>query len=226
LKEAPFIDVHNHHSKSPEKGLIQVVNLFAADVEIAEPDKDVLFSSGLHPWHISAERMQTDFEMIRKMISNNNMIAIGETGLDRFAQASMETQKSVFRFHLETAQSAGKPVIIHAVRTYPDVVEVYKQTGVNVKMIFHGFNGNLQTAGQLMRRGFYLSFGEALFDDRNKTAQVFRSLPPENIFLETDESQKSIREIYEKAAEIRMIQLKELKNILYQNFMTCFGNLL
>ena len=138
----------------------------------------------------------------------------------------MDIQKEVFEFHLRVAQNLKKPVIIHAVRTYPEIVESYKKTGADVKLIFHGFNGNLQIAKQLIKRNFYLSFGADLFDDRKKAAAILKVIPIENIFLETDESAKSIVEIYEKAATIKKTNLTYLKANIFKNFNNCFGNLL
>jgi len=62
----------------------------------------------------------------------------------------------------------------------------------------------------LIKRGFYLSFGEDLFNSTRKAAEVFKAIPIGNIFLESDESEKSISAIYERAAEIKDIELTVL----------------
>ena len=220
----PFIDIHTHKKGKPVKGCVSVINFFAGEGDEPVPLEDTFFSIGLHPWHISNNRLKQDFELLRKSVINKYNIAIGETGLDRFAKATMGAQKEVFEFHLKVAQNLKKPVIIHAVRTYPDIIEAYKKSGADVKLIFHGFNGNLQIARQLTDRNFYLSFGEDLFDNRKKTAAIFEATPLNNIFLETDESAKSIVEIYEKAASIKKVNLGELKEYIFKNFNSCFGS--
>jgi len=225
--DIPFIDVHTHQSnKIAGSNVIAVVNKFAHDLEIPALSENSFYSVGLHPWHINTKTMYEDLQRIRQVVNHKTIIAVGETGLDRSTQTPMLQQKEVFGLHLAIAQSAAKPVVVHAVKTYPDIVEVYKKTGVNVKMIFHGFAGSPQISQQLINRKFYLSFGEQLFDDEKKTAGIFKTIPCENIFLETDESVKSIHEIYEKAAEIKNLKLNELKKIIYQNIENCFGKLI
>jgi len=181
---------------------------------------------GLHPWHIDLETLTSDLINIENLLINKTIIAIGETGLDRAIKTSMEIQKEVFEQHLVLAQQFEKPAIVHAVHTYPDIVEVYNKSRVNVNMVFHGFNGNLEIAEQLIKRGFYLSFGEHLFNSTRKAVGVFKEIPLGNIFLETDESEKSITAIYDKAAEIKGLGRSVLKDNIYNNFTHCFGKII
>lgn len=188
-------------------------------------EDDHFYSVGLHPWHISEASFSSDIEKVRQAATKKNVVAIGETGLDRLTEASMDLQRDVFIRHLEIASDNKKPVIVHAVKSYPDIVEAYKNAGVEVKLIFHGFRGNRQIADQLIKHGFYLSFGQYILQDQ-KVRDVFRNLPPEQIFVETDESEISIAEIYENAAELKGWDMMALKQQLVENFKTCFGDLI
>lgn len=221
LKQAPYIDMHTHQVGNNPDGIIRVRNVFAQDFPTEETANPI--SVGLHPWHINQETMQQNLKNVELAVHQKNVIAIGETGLDRAIDIPLDLQKNVLESHLNIAAKYKKPIIIHAVRTYPDIIEVYKKTGLNLKMIFHGFNGNDQIAQQLTSRGFYLSFGENLIQDKKNTAEVFRNIPMENIFLETDESQRSIAEIYDRAADLKKMTPDALKIQIHKNFINCFG---
>jgi len=226
LIDTPFIDVHTHQKMKPSSGFISVINLFANETVFPTQENNTFFSIGLHPWHIAVETQHSIIKNIEQLLKNQAIIAIGETGLDRAIQTPMELQKEVFQQHLVLAQTFEKPVIIHAVRSYPDIIEVYNKSRIKVKMIFHGFNGNISMAEQLLKRGFCISFGEDLFDSNRKAAELTQTIPLENLFLETDESEKSIAAIYEQAAKIKGISLNELKENIYQNFINCFGKII
>lgn len=226
MTDTPFIDIHTHQKAKPISGCIAVINLFANEALIPEQESNTFYSIGLHPWHLTADVQTLNLENIKQSIKSKAIIAIGETGLDRAIATSIELQKAVFERHLLLAQKFEKPVIIHAVRSFNDIVEIYNKSKVNVKMIFHGFNGNLEIAGQLIRRGFYLSFGADLLNPDKKAPGVFKAVPIRNIFLETDESAISINEIYSRAAEINNMGLHVLKENIYDNFIRCFGKII
>lgn len=221
MKTAPYIDIHTHGANEATSKAICVRNVFAANYP--EMVSENYVSVGLHPWHIKKATLKQDLENLNAAAQQNNVIAIGETGLDRAITVSLDLQKTIFESHLIIAAKANKPVIIHAVRAYPDIVEVYKKTRLDTTLIFHGFNGNTQTAKQLTGKGFYLSFGENLFKDKSNASAVFRDIPLEHIFLETDESKKSIVEIYARAAELKKMASENLKGQIHQNFINCFG---
>lgn len=222
MKAPSFIDIHTHKSNLRMPDILEVVNLFPQQLSEITSKKDAWFSVGLHPWFINPDNLEGDFSNLQKAIEINQVLAIGETGLDILCSTPMDIQKMVFHRHLRLADLTRKPVIVHSVKAYPDIVEAYKMANSDVKLIFHGFAGNLEIAGQLLKRGFYLSFGEALFNNRGKSARVFKNVPFQNIFLETDESERSIEEVYEKAAGIKGVSIDELKLIVANNFNNCF----
>ena len=245
MNDTPYIDVHTHRKTKPQGGYVSILNLFANQFHKPERKSNNFYSLGIHPWHISVDTPDPpNLIYLIEAMKNKAIIAIGETGLDlaietkkkpqnlfyggthgRF-QTKMGQQKAFFEKHLELAQSTEKPAIVHAVHTYPDIVEVYNKSRVNVNMVFHGFNGNLEIAEQLIKRGFYLSFGEHLFNSTRKAVGVFKEIPLGNIFLETDESEKSITAIYDKAAEIKGLGRSVLKDNIYNNFTHCFGKII
>jgi TatD DNase family protein len=61
-----------------------------------------------------------------------------------------------------------------------------------------------------------------LFRENSKAYEVFKSIPAENIFLETDDAGYSIQEIYEQASLVRKIPVDALKLQILDNFARCF----
>ncbi len=128
----------------------------------------------------------------------------------------------VFQRHLEIAEEAKLPVIIHSVRTTQELIHFNKAKPSAVPLIIHGFRGGIQEAGDLVRQGFYLSLGEAvLFSD--KLQQAVKALPLEKLFLETDESEVSIVDLYTFIAEIRQITVTELQAHMIEKANSLFN---
>jgi TatD DNase family protein len=76
-------------------------------------------------------------------------------------------------------------------------------------------------ANQLVKNGFFLSFGKSLFQI-NDMDSVFNSVPNDRIFLETDTIDKDIKAVYEIASKYRNIESELMKVIINANFDTVF----
>ncbi|MFA7184854.1 MAG: TatD family hydrolase, partial [Victivallales bacterium] len=138
-------------------------------------------------------------------------------------ETPINLQHNIFSRHLSLAEKAGMPVIVHAVKSYPDIIRVYKESKAHVPLIIHGFRGNQQAAGQLLRHGFYLSFGTALLKQNSRSDQVFQNIPSRQLFLETDDTNTDITLLYERAAALRNLKSEQLMEIIERNFKKCFG---
>ncbi len=208
----------NLHTHSPAKDLEEtaIINIFP---EQEVPEK-YLYSVGLHPWYVSGESLERDLKLVAE--KGVDAVAIGECGLDRICDVSFELQLKAFRAQVGIAAAIGKPLVIHCVRAYPELVSEKKAFRSALPWIVHGFRGNKETASQLIKHGFYLSFGEALMNDP-RLGEVLASVPEDRFFLETDESVASIREIYGKAAVMRNIDFDTLIVQQRKNAWALFG---
>src|SRR5450830_1341777 len=112
-----LIDIHTHRIRND--GNIQVLNIFAQELSLAEPD--FLFSAGLHPWHIGKVNPEECFEAIERATEQKHMLAIGECGLDRSISTDFAIQEHCFREQIRIAEKNHKPLIIHCVRAYTDL---------------------------------------------------------------------------------------------------------
>ena len=133
----------------------------------------------------------------------------------------MELQTSVFKQQLELVKQTDKPIILHCVAAYDEIIAIKKELKVENPMIIHGFSKNEQVANSLLKNGFYLSFGKYLL--RNpELEKVFKFAPENRILLETDTIEESIYEVYEKGAFIKGILVEEMKAIVFRNYASIF----
>ncbi len=150
------------------------------------------FSVGLHPWHVN-EDWQVQLEKMRSEASLPCVCAIGECGLDKLTGNDYERQKHAFRAQVSLAEECGKPMIIHCVKAYDDILAIHKEMNPRQKWMIHGFRGKPEQAKQIMAKGMLLSFGHRYnVDTLSYVAFNYRSL-----YLETDDCGLSIRQIYE-----------------------------
>ncbi len=212
------INLHIHQTS--ETGSTQILNVFAQDLSPDEPD--FLFSTGLHPWHIGKVNLEECFQAIDRAAAYKNMLAIGECGLDRSIVMDFALQEWCFERQITIANNHRKPLIIHCVRAYSDLMQMKKESKSGLPWIIHGYRGNLETTLSLIKHDFYFSIGEQLLNDESKL-DIFRSIPMERLFLETDDRKISIAEIYSLAAQILKIDEKGLAEITASNFKTVFG---
>ena len=213
-----YINIHSHHPQQPGEWAIR--SLYRDFEESAAPGN---YSIGLHPWYIHNENWKRDFELLKRFSENTNVLAIGECGLDKACSTAYHLQEAVFIAQLLWANENGKPLIIHCVRAYEEILNLLKKHKNRVPVLFHGFNKNSTLAGRIISEGHWLSFGKALFspDMRN----VFSNVPSEKIFLESDDATISIKSLYEQAAEIKKISLDKLSLQLEKNVQTVFNRL-
>jgi len=198
-----------------------LTNMFAADYS-SDKIVDAHYSVGLHPWHIEGSDIALLIEKVKLATKNPAVLAIGETGLDKHIQTPLDLQMQVFEAQLEIAEQCSKPVIVHAVRSYNELIEFAKAHRPAMPMIIHGFNGGVQIAADLLKAGYYLSLGNRLMDS-DKLKAVLVHMPLEKMFLETDEADNDIRELYEVLANLRVISVEILKGIISENAKRVFG---
>lgn len=185
-----LFDFHHHH-------LYQDNGIYNLKLFEAAPQQ--LFSVGIHPKDISIN--PKDAEIWLKEISLNPFCtAIGECGLDRLIDISEKDQNQSFEMQINWANHLKKPLIIHCVRSFSELIRFKKIA--KVPMIIHGFNKKKIIADQMQDAGFYLSFGKSLLENLSLQA-VFKDFPMDKLFLESDDKEFDIKKLYDLAAEIK-----------------------
>ena len=212
-----FINLHTHKF-SNLSDVIEVVNQYPWEFDASVPN----YSIGIHPWYIGENRLENDLEIIKEKLQLTGCLALGECGLDKRIEIPLDLQISVFKKQLELVKETQKPIVLHCVAAYDEVIAIKKEMKIENPMIIHGFSKNEQVAQSLLKNGFYLSFGKYLL--RNPDLEKVFTFAPENqILLETDTIEESIYQVYEKAAEIKGISVEEMKTIVFTNFSTIFS---
>ena len=186
---ADYFDIHTHH---PGGDGFRIVNRSPADFV---PCPGQWYSVGIHPWALQQGEV---------------------TGLDKLVQVPMEMQEAVFVRQAEMAEEVGKPLIIHLVKATDGLLRLRKRLAPQVPWIIHGFRGKAQLAGELLRHGFYLSFGVKFQEE------ALRAVPLSRLFIETDESPTSVAEVYERVAVARQISCINLCEVVRINVQSVF----
>ena len=215
-----FVDIHTH--KKSNDGSIQLIN---HPIQQEFPESSELnYSVGFHPWDIDRFEIELMLENLKKLAERKNVLAIGECGLDRFVSKSIELQENVFIKQIDLAEKLAKPLIIHAVKSYPDIIRIKKTRQQNLPWILHGYNGNLQTTRQLLPHGFYFSFGPQILKANKKHIQSIKEIPIDKLFFETDDSPELIETIYIFAAQQLGLSVNEVQAMVFENYKRIFEN--
>jgi len=215
-----YIDVHTHGSH-PGEGIFAVENLMANEPTLPSDIPERCCSIGIHPWYLNEKNQHYLIERVEASAGAPNLIAIGEAGFDMLRGPSEELQTEVFEAQVKIAEKNGRPVVIHCVRAWNNLLAAHKKLKPSTSWLVHGFRGKRELAMQLISRGIFLSFW---FDFvlRKESTQLLRSLPPDKIMLETDGAGVDIREIYKKVSRDLDIELNQFKEMLYGNFIRIF----
>lgn len=215
-----YIDIHNHGAK-PCPGYFQVDNLMTHEERIPDNKDLIAYTAGIHPWFLTTENFRHQIGLVRRYAEYQNVIAIGETGFDRLKGPADQLQQTAFAEQVSIAGEVSKPVIIHCVRAWDELLAEHRKLKPSTPWLIHGFRGKKELAAQLVLKGMYISFW---FDFvlKPESTQLLKSLPKEKIFLESDGSGVDIKSIYEKVAVDLSLTIDELKSEIYSNFVTVF----
>jgi TatD DNase family protein len=214
-----FIDIHTHRLNRDEN-TFSVMNIRLPDNEI--PEK-IYVSAGWHPWDIEPFPLFQIKTSLENAASRENVLALGECGLDRSVNIPFEKQVEVFKIHLSLAKKLEKPLIVHCVKAYSDLLEILKKEKFNGKIVLHNFNGNRPQIDSFLKTDTFFSLGKQIENQNSKAYKSIAYFPPEKIFLETDDAEISIQETYLFASKLLNIPVEKLKSQIKQNFTMLFG---
>jgi TatD DNase family protein len=211
-----FYNLHTHTATQQENS-VELVNQYPQDFDASIP----VYSIGIHPWFIVEERLASDLDIVETKLQEPNCLAVGECGLDKRIAIPIELQQLVFEKQLVLAQKYNKPVVLHCVASFDELIATKKKLNITVPMIVHGFSKSEQLAKQLVSNGFYISFGKYLLLNP-ELESVFKSIPDDKIFLETDTISENIGAVYELAATYKGISMLKMQELIKHNFNKVF----
>ena len=250
-----IFDTHAHYDDSrfdgdrdellsglPQRGVCNVINI-GCDVHSSQLSLDmadryghVYAAVGIHPQQ-SGEAEAGDIDRLRELARHPKAVAIGEIGLDyHYDLAPHEVQIDWFERQLQLARELNKPVVIHEREAVEDCLNVIRKYD-DIKGVFHCYSGSWETAKELLKRGFYLSFtGVLTFKNARRALEVVQNMPLERLMVETDApymapepfrgkrcDSSMIRYMLEKIADLRGITTDEASAITTANAKRFFG---
>jgi len=208
-----YIDIHTHRPS----GGTDVVSVFNQMLQESSLTFSDLFSIGLHPWYADQVSLEELSVLLDHTSMQENLYAFGECGLDKNCKISFQKQQEVFELHLEKCLKYRKPIVIHCIRAWDEIIEMTENCST-IK-ILHGYNGSKELTTRLLKKGFCFSVGEAILNPNSKIGRAIQIIPTSALFLETDTSQFPIQAIYKATAIALNIGEKELREQIFENFL-------
>ena len=230
----PFVDIHTHFTKTDDEDVVFIKNFTQNEwintaYTVAERNLDFIgrgehFASvGLHPWFLTKENAESDFEKLSEWVKIPSVIAIGECGLDKLKGVDLATQTVYFTKQIQLAETVGKPVVIHCVRAYNEVIVLKKTLKPTVPLIIHGFNKNQKVLDELLKNRFFISIGAAILRGSDDFKNSVLTIPLDKLFFETDDKDIAIESVYKAYSELAKMSLSDLKSVIYQSFEKTFS---
>jgi TatD DNase family protein len=209
---------------------------FAAVRTIAESDRDIWCSVGIHP-HEAASDAPIDAAGLAALAQHPKVVGIGETGLDFFYEHSPRPkQEAVFRTHCAAARMTGLPLIVHTRDADAETAAILAEERPPAGVI-HCFSAGLELAEKAIQLGFYVSLSGILtFAKADELRAIARDLPVERLLVETDAPYLApvplrgkrnepafVVHTAKRLAEIKGMSPDELARITTANFFRLFG---
>lgn len=211
-----LIDIHTHKHSEPDPGVLTLPNVIVSKESIYRKP----CSAGIHPWYID-ENFDLQFETLKRYQAQEGVIAVGECGLDKMTSTPWEKQVMAFEKQIELANEINKPIIIHCVRAYSEVFSSLTAKNNKVPVMMHGYAKNWALAETLLKNGYYLSLGPHIL--QGGMLEVIRNIPLDRVFLECDDKNAKISEIYAYFCRARKLSMQELEQQILLNFKKVFN---
>ena len=199
--------------------------------DIAHSAENVYYMLGIFP--SEAQKWSDDIiSDIKKYSGDDKLVGIGEIGLDYYWDKSfVDEQKEVFKKQILLANELKLPIAVHDRDAHKDCFDLLKEYNNGSDVIFHCFSGSVEFANEVIKEGWYIALGGVVtFKNAVKAKEVAKNIPLERLMLETDspyltpvpyrgkENRPSyVRFVADEIANLRGIEVDELKNITSQN---------
>ncbi|MEG2515187.1 MAG: TatD family hydrolase, partial [Bacteroidaceae bacterium] len=185
-----ILDIHTHQSKNASKA---ITSISPFDFN---PEEGSYYSVGIHPWSVAEIDGNEWMDELIRVASHSQIVAIGEIGLDKLIATDMTLQTKIVEIQVAVAEQLRLPVVFHCVRAFNELIQLKKKIKPTTPWIIHGFRGKKSVVEQLIKQGFYVSFGEKYQQD------ALCLVPLNKLFVETDESENNIEILYQQIAAV------------------------
>ncbi|MFQ6007878.1 MAG: TatD family hydrolase [Candidatus Zixiibacteriota bacterium] len=206
-------------------------------LELAQAHEGIYATVGVHP-HDAVTFNDEVEQTIKQLVSNEQVVAVGEIGLDFYRNLSPHrVQRDTFCRQLELAVECKKPVVIHSRNSFRETVDIVKEYAPNlVGGVFHCFPGNIDDALKVIESGLVISVGGVITFPNARMAQLAALVPLDKIILETDAPYLTpvphrgkqnrpayVKYVYQKLAEMRDMSVEDLEKVVDRTAQKLFG---
>lgn len=222
---------HHTHISGPPSIASEITNIFSIDASNFEDLGKISeitsmghgFTIGLHPMSYNF----MTFENVSRIIDQNrdDILGIGECGLDTRIAVPRQHQIELFTAHAEMAREIHLPLIIHCVRSYDDIVHLHQRLKPSNPWIIHGFNRSESIAIKLLDQGILLSIGKELLDPGHPISNFFKKIAEYPFFLETDGKDIAIQTLYQQASNMLDMSIEAISTIIASHVQQVYGRI-
>ena len=212
---------------------------FHAVKDTAKKYSFVSASVGVHP--NETEGHDPSVNELLELADDEDIVAIGETGLDYFrSEGDLTWQHDRFRRHIQVSRETKKPLIIHMRDATEDTLRILKEEkGDEVGGVMHCFVEDWEVAQRALDLNFMISFsGIVTFKNAQALQLVAQNVPQDKMLVETDSPYLApvpfrgksnqpayVVQVAEKVAELRGISVAEVAEITTKNYINLFGKI-
>ncbi len=215
-QSSDYINFHDHGSVTLD-GVFTVDNIMVHEGRTPSAMRGITHTVGAHPWFLTDDNFERHMLKVKDMSVSENVMAIGESGFDKVKGPPIDIQRKAFERHFEIAEELSKPLIIHCVRAWPEILEEKKRLKPTTPWVIHGFKGKKELAQQLCDKGFYLS-AWVEWAIRPVCSDTLNNMPLDRLFLETDGFDIGIEPVYTVVAGYLDMEVERLKEQIYKNY--------
>jgi len=232
-------EIINHFDENKIVGVVEASTDEAdskAAVSLATSNPRVFAAVGVHP-HEAEDVSKNYLDVIADLLNQEKVVALGEIGLDfHYDFSPRDIQQKVFVEQLKLAKDMNKPVIIHSREATKVMMDTLKSFG-KISGVMHCFSGSKETAEELIKLGFHISFtGTLTFNNATKVREAFMAVPLDHVMAETDcpylapvpmrgkrNEPKFVQYVIEKMAELHEITPEAMADFNINNAKAFFN---
>lgn len=241
-----FSSLENYLEQASQAGVVGITaigtNVRSSHrcAELAQQFERVYAAVGIHP-NECQNATDSDWEEILNLVTQERVVAIGETGLDRHWDfCPFEIQKEWFGRHIELSFHSHLPLVIHMRDCEADILDLLEhyQRDHHINGIMHSFCGRWETAKRCLDWGMYISFaGMVTFKNAQDLREIAAKIPRDRLLAETDAPYLTphpfrgqrpnhpamVRHTVQRLAEVKGIAFEEMAELTTQNAENVFG---
>ncbi|MEM8864730.1 MAG: TatD family hydrolase [Planctomycetota bacterium] len=158
-------------------------------IALAKEYEPIAAAVGIQPNYV-AEAGTDDWDAIVQLASEPQVVALGETGLDRYwDDTPFDQQQDYFDRHLRLSQTTGLPFIVHMRECEADIMAMLREAYERgpLRGVMHSFTGDAAMAAECVDLGLHISFaGMVTFKKSDDLRAVAATVPADRLLVETD----------------------------------------